>query len=269
MAGLLSIIAIGFLLGMRHATDPDHVIAVSTIVSQQRDTKRAALIGFFWGCGHTVTILLVGSAIILLNLVIPVRMGLAMELSVGLMLVLLGGWNLSSFLRSLPETGSSGRQNSRPVHSHAHSHGDYIHTHPHGHAPETHPHSSDQNPLARLDRTLGARVLYQALRPMIVGIVHGLAGSAAVALLILASIRNSSWAVAYLLLFGIGTIAGMMLVTMSMASAFHFVGNRFPAFGRRLSMLSGVLSLGFGLVLTYQICVVQGFLAVSPRWIFQ
>src|SRR5512140_3403942 len=99
MIGLLTIVAIGFFLGMRHATDPDHVIAVTTIVSQQRNTRRAALIGVFWGLGHTVTIFVVGSAIILFNLVIPVRVGLAMELSVGLMLILLGAWNLVSFAR--------------------------------------------------------------------------------------------------------------------------------------------------------------------------
>src|SRR5215470_3191202 len=128
MIGLLSIVVIGFFLGMRHATDPDHVIAVTTIVSQQRNLKRAALIGVVWGLGHTVTILLVGSAIILFNLVIPARLGLAMELAVGLMLILLGGWNLSNFLRDTPAaTGSL-------VHSHAHSHGDFIHNHPHQHA---------------------------------------------------------------------------------------------------------------------------------------
>src|SRR5438067_1586107 len=102
MIGLLSIIVIGFFLEMRHATDPDHVIAVSTIVTQQRNSKRAALIGIAWGLGHTATIFAVGSAIILFGLVIPARMGLAMELSVGLMLILLGGWNLISFTRSMP-----------------------------------------------------------------------------------------------------------------------------------------------------------------------
>jgi ABC-type nickel/cobalt efflux system permease component RcnA len=266
MIGLFSIIVIGFLLGMRHATDPDHVIAVSTIVSQQRNPKRAALIGVFWGLGHTVTIFVVGSAIILFNLVIPARLGLAMELSVGFMLILLGGWNLVSFVHSVPALQILGNENPAAVHSHPHSHGDYIHSHPHGHAREAQTHPPEQNPLARLDRTLGSRTLYQVFRPLIVGIIHGLAGSAAVALLILASIRNSSWAIAYLLVFGLGTIAGMMLITMSMASAFRFVGNRFQTFGRRLAMVSGLVSLAFGLLLAYQICVVQGLFGSSPHW---
>ena len=87
---------------MRHATDPDHVIAVTTIVSQQRSTKRAALVGIFWGLGHTLTIFLVGCAIILFNVVIPTRLGLAMEFSVSVMLILLGGWNLFSFSTTVP-----------------------------------------------------------------------------------------------------------------------------------------------------------------------
>ncbi|MBV8890398.1 MAG: high-affinity nickel-transport family protein, partial [Acidobacteria bacterium] len=101
MLGLVSILVVGFFLGMRHATDPDHVIAVTTIVSQQKSTGRAALIGALWGLGHTITIFAVGTAIILFNLVIPPRLGLAMELSVGLMLILLGGWNLTSFFHQL------------------------------------------------------------------------------------------------------------------------------------------------------------------------
>jgi ABC-type nickel/cobalt efflux system permease component RcnA len=266
MIGLISIIVIGFFLGMRHATDPDHVIAVTTIVSQQRNVKRAALIGVFWGLGHTLTIFLVGSAIILFNLVIPVRIGLAMELSVGLMLILLGAWNLVSFMHSAPAAVQlSGDQGEPTIHSHPHSHGEYVHSHPHVHILGDHSHV-EPAPIARLDRTLGKKAFYQTLRPLIVGIIHGLAGSAAVALLILASIRNSTWAIAYLLVFGVGTIAGMMLITMSIASAFRFVGNRFQAFGRRLALVSGLVSVVFGLVLAYQICVVQGLFGSSPHW---
>jgi ABC-type nickel/cobalt efflux system permease component RcnA len=265
MLTLFSIIIIGFFLGMRHATDPDHVIAVTTIVSQQRNTKRAALIGAFWGVGHTATIFAVGTAIILFNLVIPARLGLGMELSVGLMLIALGGWNLAAFLRSMP--AASPVQGETPlIHSHPHNHGEHSHVHLHDHAGEAHHHSAQQVPLARLDEKFGRNGLYQFLRPLMVGIVHGLAGSAAVALLILASIRDPGWAIAYLLVFGVGTIAGMMLITMSIASTFRFVGNRFERFGHRLAMVSGLVSVAFGLVLAYQICIVQGFFSAHPHW---
>jgi high-affinity nickel permease len=265
MIGVLSITAVGFFLGMRHATDPDHVIAVSTIVSRQPKLARAALIGAFWGLGHTVTIFVVGAAIILFNLTIPARVGLSMELSVGIMLIVLGIVNVVSFFRSLPSppldepAGNAG-------HSHPHSHGDYIHNHPHRHDPEIHPHAADKTPLAMLDRALGRSGWYQHLRPLAVGIVHGLAGSAAVALLVLATIRNTQWAITYLLVFGVGTIAGMMVITMSLASAIKVVGARSHRVSRRLAVASGFLSLAFGCVVVYQVGFVNGLFTSNPLW---
>jgi high-affinity nickel-transport protein len=265
MITFLSILAVGFFLGMRHATDPDHVIAVTTIVSHQRTSTRAALIGVFWGVGHTLTIFVVGAGIILFNLVIPVRLGLSMELSVAVMLIVLGLMNVAVFLRSMPGAGTDGHGD-RAVHAHPHSHGDFIHNHPHAHQPEAHPHSPDQTPLARLDRWFGSAGFYQYLRPLVVGIVHGLAGSAAVALLVLTTIRDSGWAIAYLLVFGVGTIAGMMLITMGIASTFRVMAGRRQSVTRNLSMASGLLSMAFGMFVAYQICVVNGIFAANPHW---
>jgi ABC-type nickel/cobalt efflux system permease component RcnA len=269
MIGFLSILAVGFFLGMRHATDPDHVIAVTTIVSNQRNSMRAALIGAFWGVGHTVTIFVVGAGIILFNLVIPVRVGLSMEFSVAVMLIILGLMNVAGFLRSIPAGSVDSDDGERMVHSHLHSHGDYTHNHPHTHQPKPHPHGHDHTPLAVMDRALGRISLYQYLRPFVVGVVHGLAGSAAVALLVLTTIRNVHWAIAYLLIFGVGTIAGMMLITMSIASAFTMVGKGRRTFSRRLALGSGLLSLGFGLFVAYQICFVSGLFTTHARWIPQ
>jgi len=268
MIGFLSILAVGFFLGMRHATDPDHVIAVTTIVSNQRNSMRAALIGAFWGVGHTLTIFVVGAGIILFNLVIPVRVGLSMELSVAVMLIILGLWNVAGFLRSAPAASVPGHEAENVIHSHPHSHGDYIHNHPHAHQHENHSHL-DHAPLDWMDRVFGKVSLYQYLRPLVVGIVHGLAGSAAVALLVLTTIRNVHWAVAYLLIFGVGTIAGMMLITMSIASAFTMMGKGRQNFSRRLALASGLLSLGFGLFVAYQICFVNGLFSAHARWIPQ
>lgn len=264
MLTFLSIIMIGFFLGMRHATDPDHVIAVTTIVSQQRGAKRAALVGVFWGLGHTMTIFVVGSAIIVFNIVIPTRLGLSMELSVAVMLIILGIWNLAGIFRSVPARRIEAVE-MPVVHSHVHTHGSLTHDHPHAHVPEAHVH--EHRAIAKLDQNWGKSGAYQLIRPLIVGIVHGLAGSAAVALLILASIHNSHWAIAYLLVFGAGTIAGMMLITISIASAFRFVGDRFERFGRRLGVVSGLVSLAFGLIVAYQICIVQGLFSGNPQWV--
>ena len=255
--------ALGFFLGMRHATDPDHVIAVTTIVSRQRSIRQAALIGILWGLGHTITILVVGSAIILFGLVIPPRVGLTMELSVGLMLILLGILNLSGIMRWITETVTPLQQGQ---HTHSHGHGDYVHSHLHGRSPEKHGHAEDA-PVGWMDRTFGPLSLYQVLRPLAVGIVHGLAGSAAVALLVLTTIRVPSWAVLYLLVFGVGTVAGMMLITAAIAAPFTFSENRFARLNRGLGLVSGLVSLAFGLFIVYQMGFVNGLFTHSPRWV--
>jgi len=269
MIGLFSIIALGFFLGMRHATDPDHVVAVSTIVARHRSMKHAAVIGGIWGIGHTLTILLVGSGIILFGWVIPTRIGLSMEFSVGLMLILLGVLNLTGILQWISNNVSPAAEyqdgDTGTVHAHAHSHGDYVHTHAHAHNPEAHPHDPTRTPVSWFDRHFGRLGLYNALRPLVVGLVHGMAGSAAVALLVLTTIHNPKWAVAYLLLFGVGTIAGMMLITGAIGAPFAYAKAR-SRLSSGLRVASGVISFGFGLFIVYQIGFVSGLFTNNPHW---
>ncbi len=243
MLTLLSISVLGFFLGMRHATDADHVIAVSTIVCRERSVKRAALIGIFWGLGHTLTILIVGSAIILFGLVIPPRLGLAFELAVGVVLIFLGILNLAG-VRRLP-----------------------THTHPHQQRSEESGPAEHAKIMDWTDGLFARLRLYQTLRPMLVGIVHGLAGSAGIALIVLATIKAPLGAVAYLLVFGIGTIAGMMLITTAVAVPLSISNGRFRSWNGGLGIASGLLSLSFGMFVVYQITVVQGFFGASPVWI--
>jgi ABC-type nickel/cobalt efflux system permease component RcnA len=254
MTALLSILVLGFFLGMRHATDSDHVIAVSTIVSRERNVRHAAIIGMFWGVGHSITLLVIGGAIVLFGLVIPQRLGLSIELCVALMLIGLGAVNLRVALRRF-----RGRSTMAELehHEHPHRHGDYVHSHPHGHAPETHGHSEETVPPARLDRRFGNSRAYRALRPTIIGVVHGLAGSAAIALLMLPIIRYPVWAALYLSVFGAGTIAGMMLITAGIAVPVTYTA-RFDFFHRHLGTAAGLLSIGFGFFLVYQIGFVDG-----------
>jgi len=232
MITALSILTLGFVLGMRHATDADHVVAIATIVSRQRAVKSAAWIGALWGLGHTLTIVAVGIPIVLFHWVVSPRLGLAMELAVGLMLILLGLRNLRSHARA---SAAMARQ---------------------------HTHDDD---LGRLDRLFGGLGVYQAGRPLIVGIVHGLAGSAAIALLVLTTIRDPWWALGYLVVFGLGTVAGMVLITT--AIAVPFAGSvRSDRTRRRLGLVTGVLSVSFGLFLTYQIAIVNGLFSAAPHW---
>jgi high-affinity nickel-transport protein len=253
MITLLSILLLGFFLGMRHATDSDHVVAVTTIVSRQRSIGSAALTGIFWGIGHSLTLLVVGGAIIFFGIVIPERLGLSLEFCVALMLVLLGVLNLRVAMRSLRVDPLFAAEK----HEHVHRHGDYVHTHPHGHESGIHGHSEESVPPARLDRVFGRIRCYRAIRPVVIGIVHGLAGSAAVALLVLPIIQRPVWALAYLVVFGLGTIAGMMLLTATIAVPITYTA-RFNLLHRHFGTAAGVLSLGFGLFLAYQIGFVNG-----------
>jgi len=257
MISLFTIVALGFLLGMRHATDPDHVIAVSTIVSHERDVKRAALIGAAWGAGHTLTILAVGSAMILFRFALPARLGLAMEGAVALMLIILGVRNLGALFRSAtqPQIDATTSIAHHPLHSH--SHGGRVQVR--GNRP---PHSPGKMRLGFLTRRCG-----EVIRPLVVGIVHGLAGSAAIALLVLSVIQSVRWAIVYLLVFGIGTIMGMMVITLTLASTFSFGQKRFVSIGRHFGVATGAISLIFGLVIAYQIGFVDGLFTGHAHWI--
>jgi hypothetical protein len=214
LTALLSVLALGFLLGMRHATDPDHVVAVTTIVTQQRSLARAARTGVLWGIGHTTTILLAGGAIVVLKLQIgqiPPRVGLSLELAVAVMLIVLGLLTL-----------------------------------------------------AGNDR----RVSQSTARPITIGFVHGLAGSAAVATLPqVALIPDPWWAVAYLAVFGVGTIVGMLLVTASIAAPSLLAVRRFSSMHRTLRVASGMASIAFGLMLVHRIGFVDGLFTATPTWV--
>lgn len=293
MASALFILVIGFFLGMRHATDPDHVVAVSTIVSREKSIVRSGWIGILWGVGHTLTILVVGAAIILFGVVIPPRLGLALEFSVALMLILLGVLNLTGAMRLISEKLSPAHPRHSGSHSHLHAHGGHLHMHQHTHAPnddraaakqqhehashhrshghsaqgqDSEHHANELDPPHWLSAPIAKLGWFHALRPLLVGIVHGLAGSAAVALLVLGTIRSPRWAIFYLLVFGVGTIVGMMLMTLAFAVPMTFAGKRFAWLSRGMVTTTGVLSLAFGLVVAYQIGVVDGLFSAHPSW---
>jgi len=272
MNSVLLILGIGFFLGMRHATDPDHVVAVSTIVSRERSLPRAGWIGILWGVGHTLTILIVGAAIILFGVVIPPRLGLTLEFSVALMLILLGILNLTGAMHWLSHRFSPAHPQHHGTHSHLHSHGDYAHVHPHRHGADagnndtTEHHGTEVEPPHWLRAPLLRLGIFHSLRPLLVGIVHGLAGSAAVALLVLGTIREARWAVFYLLVFGVGTMVGMMLMTLAFAVPFTFAGNRFAWLNKGLVTATGLVSLVFGLFVAYRIGVVDGLFTAHPSW---
>lgn len=218
MTHALAVAALGFFLGMRHATDPDHIVAVTTIVARQRSIGAAAMTGAVWAVGHTLTILVVGGAIVLFGWVIPPRVGMSLELSVGLMLVVLGAVNIRSAMQMLRRRGVS------------------------------------EAAAAPADALGGV----SRMRPFLIGIMHGLAGSAAVALLVLAVIGQTPWSLLYLLIFGVGTVVGMVLVTSAIGVPFAASGPRLARLNRSLRFASGAVSVALGLFIAYRIGVVDG-----------
>jgi len=242
----LFVIGLGLILGMRHSTDADHVVAISTIVSKQRSIRNAAFIGSVWGLGHTITIFIVGALIILFGVEIPPRLGLSMEFSVALMLILLGILNLTGILQKVTSYFTPSSATS-PL--------------------ATAPQGQGSTRMERLlEKSVGRFGLYQCLRPLVIGLVHGLAGSAAVALLVLSTIHNPAWATVYLLIFGIGTMIGMMCMTAAIAVPLTFAGDRFTKLSKYLGAASGMVSLCFGSFLVYQLGFLGGLFTSHPHW---
>jgi high-affinity nickel-transport protein len=240
---------LGLILGMRHSTDPDHVVAVSTIVSKQRSIRHAALIGSLWGLGHTVTIFVVGSMIIIFGVVIPPRLGLSMEFSVALMLILLGVLNLTGVMQKITSRFTAGRRTASAT--------TLLTIDPLRETTKTE---------LLQERFVGGLGVYQCVRPLVIGIVHGLAGSAAVALLVLSTIHNPLLATAYLLVFGAGTMVGMMCMTTMMVVPLAYAGNRFTQVSRYLGIASGLVSVSFGVFLVYQLGFLGGLFTSHPQW---
>ncbi|HXM13796.1 MAG TPA: hypothetical protein VN933_01065, partial [Candidatus Eremiobacteraceae bacterium] len=207
---------------------------------------------------------------------IPTRLGLTMEFSVGLMLILLGILNLTGALTWITDKFSPAHPKVEGSHAHLHEHDAKLHLHWHTHAGEAQHHGESMAPPRWFDRSAANSTqngasrtrlgLFHTLRPLFIGLVHGLAGSAAVALLVLSTIHNPKWAVLYLLIFGIGTVAGMMLITVVISLPFSFAGYKFAWLNRGLIVGSGVLSLAFGVFVCYQIGFVDGLFTSHPTW---
>jgi ABC-type nickel/cobalt efflux system permease component RcnA len=257
----VTVTLLGLFLGMRHSTDPDHVVAVSTIVSRQKSMKSSAAIGLLWGLGHTLTIFLVGSAIIIFGVVIPPRLGLSMEFSVALMLILLGILNLTGVMSWITERFTPEKSAAAPLSVDASSNA--------ASASSEDEITRSRNGKPSFGSAFSKLGLYQTLRPLVIGLVHGLAGSAAVALLVLSTIKNPFWATAYLLVFGGGTMVGMMLMTTAISAPLVYAGQKFFNVNRHLTTISGLASVAFGMFLVYQIGFVDGLFSSHVHWVPQ
>jgi ABC-type nickel/cobalt efflux system permease component RcnA len=230
----LGVLLIGLGIGLRHALDADHLAAVSTIVSERRKWFSSLLIGGLWGVGHTASLLLAGVAVILMQFQIE-KYEKPLEFCVALMLIGLGANVLYKLARG-------GR-----VHFHEHSHAGHSHIHPHIHDDKPEPEHSHHG-------------LKLGVRPLIIGMIHGLAGSAALMLAVLVTIKSTAVAFAYIIIFGAGSIGGMMVMSLIMSLPIHLTAEHFTKTNLAVRALAGCFSLGFGLFMVYEIGFVEGLL---------
>jgi ABC-type nickel/cobalt efflux system permease component RcnA len=225
---LLGTLALGFLLGLRHALDADHLVAVSTIVGREKSLWRSSVVGAIWGAGHTVSLLVAAVAVILLKLTISPRVALALELGVGVMLIVLGADLLRRVIRGEV----------------------VVHSHPHGHAGDEHAHwhvhSESQELAPGSHHPVGKR-------PFFVGLVHGLAGSAALMLFVLTTIPGPWMGVLYVVVFGAGTIGGMLVMSTLIGLPFALASRAMPRFVGAVQFAAGLGSLSFGLFYAWRI----------------
>jgi cytochrome c biogenesis protein CcdA len=228
---LLTTLALGFVLGLRHALDADHVAAVAALTESRGGLRRALGNGISWGMGHALTIGLAGGAAILLRSAFPERLALAFEFAAALMLIVLGALALRGAVHDR-------------LHLHAHRHGDVAHAHLHFHAV---PH--DAGSLPAHEHPHPVRL---ALRPFLVGTVHGLAGSAALAILVLATMPTVLSGCVYLVVFGLGTMVGMALMSLVLTAPFVLAERRAAGLSHALRGAAGFGSLAVGLLLAWQ-----------------
>lgn len=218
MIGLSGLFVFGFFAGVKHAFDADHIAAVSSVASEQNSIKKSSLLGIFWGMGHALSLLAAGLIILLLRASVPEKLALSLELAVGIMLVILG-------------VGMMAKIRKENLHLHRHSHGKSEHIHFHSHS-------------------LGSRHSH-AHASFFIGLVHGLAGSAALALLVLATIDSLFAGLLYILIFSAGSIAGMMLVSSAISLPFILITGRLAGIHRLLKAGAGMISVLIGLTIIY------------------
>ncbi|MFS0820327.1 sulfite exporter TauE/SafE family protein [Bacillus sp. 1P02SD] len=214
-----SVLALGFILGIRHAIEPDHVIAVSTIASQSKKLWNASLAGIFWGIGHTVTLFLVGLVVILMKNEIPEKWAMSLEFLVGIMLVYLGVKTILSFKNT------------------------FIHKHTHVHH---HQHSREHKSTSYLGS-------------LFIGFVHGLAGSGAMVLLTMGTVKSVGEAAIFILIFGVGTVIGMLLFTTIIGIPFVLSKKRRTVSGT-FGLITGAISTVFGVYYMYNLGINEGLL---------
>ncbi len=237
---MIGILLLGLLLGMKHAFEADHVAALATLATRSQSLAQTVKLGAAWGLGHTLTLLLFGGLVLALDLVMPERLARGLEFAVGIMLLLLG---LDVLRRVTRER----------VHFHIHRHAaSIVHLHAHSHAGDTMPHDPEHHAHGH-PRALRVRAL-------LVGMMHGMAGSAALILLTLETVVSPGVGLLYIVLFGLGSILGMALLSVVIAIPLRYSESGLTLAHNTLVIVVGLVTVALGGAMIYEIGAVQGFL---------
>ena len=251
--GVLALLGLGFVFGLKHATEVDHVVAVSAIVSEHRNVLLSALVGGLWGVGHTASLVIVGVLVLVFRVAIPPGVAIWLEFGVALMIIALG---MLAVVRVLHQRAD--------VHLHSHTHDGQSHVHVHFHEPGTQHVTEHDLAAASHQQTTATRASHShaisqvGFKPLLVGAMHGLAGSAALTLLVLTQIRSISLGLLYLALFGIGSTIGMLLMSGLIGLPFALSARRLSSFNYGLQTAAGCLSIAFGLWYAYEAGLASG-----------
>lgn len=242
--GVFALLGLGFAFGLKHATEVDHVVAISTIVSQRRSVLRSALVGGLWGAGHTASLVVVGVMVLVFRVAIPPRVANWLEFGVALMIIGLGVVAVVRVLRKRAD-----------VHLHRHAHDGESHVHVHFHEQGTEHASTKVSPSTQSSHSHALASV--GFKPLLVGAMHGLAGSAALTLLVLTQIPSVWLGLLYLGLFGLGSTVGMLLMSGLIGLPFALSAQRLSRFNYGLQTVAGSLSIAFGLWYAYETAVVN------------
>src|SRR5688572_19938753 len=221
-AGMLALLGLGLVFGLKHATEVDHIVAVSTIVSEHRNLLRSAVVGGFWGVGHTASLIVVGVLVLVFRVAIPLPVANWLEFGVALMIIALGILALTRVLR---------RRRDIHLHRHTHDGQSHVHIHFHEHGTEHEGEAAPNTGSALASPTHSHAISRLGFKPVLVGAMHGLAGSAALTLLVLTQVQSVWLGLFYLTVFGLGTTLGMLLMS-------SLIGLPFALSGRRLTSLN-------------------------------
>lgn len=235
---MLSVLVLGFLIGLQHATEADHLAAVASLSTDARSLREAATLGMVWGLGHTTTLVICGGAVLLAGRVIPDKVAQGLEFAVGVMLIVLGASALRRVVRNR-------------LHFHIHAHGAQEHYHAHSH----YGHANHAQDLHHHGHCAGF-----SMRALLVGMIHGMAGSAALIVLALGAVDSLWQGLLYIVLFGVGSVIGMAVLGAAISVPLRYSARGLTLVHNGLEVMVSVVTVGFGLYIVYDVGLAGGLL---------